>query len=200
MKTCDYCGKENDDLVAACSGCGTELWAVGQIQPQAQSGKLALLLICLAGCSSDSGTTYAPMFTEKGFQAIAPGMTSNQVINLLGSPLRVDRQSVSERWAYYDSNQVAPATKTTILMSSGEIISPNRGVSFDSYGTVVSQFGLDDAVLGKDRNFVLRTAGAPSTAESNIANIVLNYTLGGSHHVRAVLLDQKGHVMSKAAF
>lgn len=173
-----------------------------------ESGKLfaatvKVLSVCLCGCSSDSGTSYAPLFNEQGFSAIVPGMSSNQVVSLIGLPLRIDRQTVSERWRYYDSNSVVQPDKTTLFWTTGHTIAPSRGVSFDSYGGVVSQFGLDDDVLGKNREFVLRTVGNPSTIESNIANVILNYTLAkrtASHHVRAVLLDQDGNVMSKVAF
>jgi hypothetical protein len=89
------------------------------------------------------------------------------------------------------------------LTRSDDAVSSIVGISFGSFGNVVSQFGFSDDVLGKDPQSVQQLVGRPSTIESNVDNIFLNYTMGNhsaSHYVRSVLLDGNGKVISRIAF
>jgi hypothetical protein len=130
-------------------------------------------------------------------------MSSNEVIALLGPPLRIDQQMLSERWSYYQSGVRGQSTNDTLLAKSGTIQIADIVVSFDRSGTVISQFGLGQDVHGKDRPFIITLMGAPTKIETNIPNTILNYTLGkhsDSHYVRAILMDESGRVISKEAF
>src|SRR6267154_445453 len=97
---------------------------------------------CLSGCSMDSGTLYAPMFSEEGFGGIKVGMHSNEVVKSIGVPLRVDHQLASERWSYFLSGKSGVHTNAGPFVKSGDFSIPSVVVSFDRSGTVVDQLGV----------------------------------------------------------
>lgn len=162
-----------------------------------------LIIACVSGCSNDSGTVYANFYTQQGFQAVTQGMRSNDVIKLIGLPLRVDQQLVGERWFYCVSNSTSVATSVLGFVKTGRSQQTDAVVLFDLNEIVIGQFGVSNEVVGKHSSFVLQTIGKPSSVERNTSATVLSYTLGkhsGSHEVRAVLLDQNNNVFSKEAF
>lgn len=158
---------------------------------------------CMCSCSRDSGTLYSPSFNEESFRSIEEGMLSNEVVNLIGMPLRVDHYTVAERWLYYSSITNSTTEETGALIRSGSLPRIVHTISFDSQGIVVSQLDVSENIEGQDRSFILQRFGKPSVVESNMPATILNYTLGkysGSHEVRAVLLDGKGKVSGIKAF
>jgi hypothetical protein len=130
-------------------------------------------------------------------------MNSNEVISLLGVPLRVDAQTASEQWLYYPAGMLPTETGITRVLNTGSALVPSGAISFDDYGKVIHQFGLTNDFDGKYRDFVLKSLGRPHLVKSNVSSSILNYTLGrysGSHEVRAVILGENGTVISIQAF
>ena len=160
-----------------------------------------MLLASLTGCSMDSGTVYAPGFHEKDFQALGVGVHSNEVVNILGNPLRAEHQIYSERWLY---------SPRRLQQSAGSFVSwegtlPLGGVvlSFGETGTVISTFGTETSFNGKSRLDVKAILGEPPKTETNAELTIFHYTEGihsGSHDVRAVFFDKNGKVILKRAF
>lgn len=154
----------------------------------------------LSGCS-DSGTTYAPSYSEQHFQVVQLGMQSNDVVRLLGRPMRVDHISALEQWSYERLDESQQSDTTHNLVNSGKLQESALVVSFDGAGRVITS--PIEELFGKDRSGVERELGKPTRITLKGANTILSYTLGtysGSHEVRAVLLNESGIVVGKKAF
>lgn len=163
---------------------------------------VSMYCLALSGCS-DSGTTYAPSYTEERFHLVRLGMQTNDVIRLLGSPLRIDHLSVSERWWYERASDTAQPSDGQGLVGKGVLNQNASVISFNSEGVVIGQVNAAIQLEGCGRFRVERELGKPTKIESNLSGTILNYSLGtysGSHNVRAVILDEAGRVAGKRAF
>lgn len=153
------------------------------------------VLLVLTACSYDSGTLYAPQFSEKNFHNVTPGMGSNAVVQLLGMPLSVVEQRFGERWIYGESRK---PNFSTLWNSSESVAAPRFVVFFAESGIAVDQLGGGQSVLGQRRSSINATFGPPDRAETNAAVTIFKYTeakRSGSHHVRAILFDRDTQVV-----
>ena len=158
------------------------------------------LMVSLFQLSQDT-TVYAAGFTEKRFRSLKRGMTAQEVIQLLGSPIVTVEEAGHIDWYY------APANFKLAANGSLPLGMPNTFLMANTEGRVVKAAGsflpvAPKTLVGLQLSDVERRFGTPR------ATRVSQYTKGlfysrshgdGSYQRREVWIDGEGNVTAVVA-
>lgn len=164
---------------------------------------LVTLLCCISGCWQTAETVFAPGYTEKKFAIVQLGAESNHVVELLGSPLRIDFIHFSEQWIY-GGNAATQSSKSGLFVKHQNIRVPTLVLNFGRDGSLTSYFGEGgERCQGKNKEAIRALLGQPDQTRTNAQRTILNYTEGRHtecFYVRAIILNQDGRVAEKKSF
>jgi outer membrane protein assembly factor BamE (lipoprotein component of BamABCDE complex) len=150
-------------------------------------------------------THYAKGYSESKFQSIVPGMPEEEVIELVGRPLKVDVVRGSTTWDY-GPKSLRVAEDGGLYVDSDDPAQFTI-VTADDSGTVISTDGsylkLDGRTFdGKRLVDVKEQLGEPLTVRSRVTGRYLSYAetrVSGSYYIRDVVIDSNGHVSRTTA-
>jgi hypothetical protein len=155
----------------------------------------------LAGCSRGSlieETRFSPGFSEHEFRRIVRGMSTSEVVGLVGLPLETTTQSWLEVWSYWppSSGVSAPASGGTRVF---DLFGQFTRLSFTESGAVGASSGayLAGDFTGLSKEQVRAKLGEPSERVQIPFAIVYRYTLplkSGNYRLREVHFDAAGKV------
>jgi outer membrane protein assembly factor BamE (lipoprotein component of BamABCDE complex) len=139
-------------------------------------------------------THYAAGYSESKFNSLVPGMGEEEVIQLLGDPLRVEVVKGSTTWYYGPKSLRVAEDGGLYLNSSGPL--QFTLVTADDLGMVKSATGdylkLDGRTLvGRSLVEVKEHFGEPLTVRTRPSGRYLRYTdtqVSGSYYTRTVII------------
>jgi hypothetical protein len=167
----------------------------------------ACLCTIVIGCGKilyGEDTTYAKGYSSRKFNQIIKGMTSSQVLAVLGAPLECRTQNWSEVWHYWPRTNSPTERRESRNESSLNLFGPATNFRLSEDGKVAGFVGdyLQGDFVGISTNELVNRVGPPSRREVFDFQIKYRYSLptdSGSYKMREVLFDASGHVTGTVA-
>jgi len=168
-----------------------------------------LPLVFLTGCDRilfGEQTMFSSGFSEQKFQQIKNGMTAQEVISLLGTPLTQTTQQWSEVWSYSPAGSEPNTTRAKDGTTTYNLFGKVTHLRFTEAGVVAGVSGdyLDGNFIGLTKQQVREKLGEPSQREAKPFEVIYCYTAAGksgsgTYKRREVHLDASNKVSSVVA-
>lgn len=148
-------------------------------------------------------TQYAPGYSKAKFKMVRVGMSSEEVIALLGTPYRTSTQRWSEIWRYFPPAKDQPPIDS-VEFRQRIVPYTYTYLSFSPSGTVASFGGeyLGGELVGLTKTQILARFNQPNESISNEYVLVFHYSgsRNSSHYLfRNVYLDASNRVTQTEA-
>ena len=165
--------------------------------------------VLLIGCDRimfGEQTKFSSGYSERKFQQMKQGMTVQEVVSLLGTPLTQTTQQWSEVWSYTPPESQPNTPRTKDGTSTYKLFGKVTHLRFTEAGVVAAVSGdyLEGNFVGLTKQQVQAKLGEPSQRELKRFEVIYHYTAAGksgsgTYKRREVHFDATNKVSSVVA-
>jgi len=169
----------------------------------------ASMLLFLTECDQilhGEQTTFSNGYSGRKFKQIKQGMTVEEVVSLMGTPLTQTTQQWLEVWSYWPPESQSNGSRTKDGSFTYSLFGKATNLRFTESGSVAAASGdyLEGDFVGLTKQQVLGRIGEPSRRELRQFEVIYHYTApgkssSGTYKRREVHFDATNRVSSVVA-